>query len=478
MKTELQFKLVGLPEEGDLFGYEDYRLDEPDRGLFYVGIGTRTRVKIPDRSHNRGHCNISRKHGILRKVVRTFRTVEEMNQWEIHRIKEIRESKKTLVNKADGGGGTRGLMPCRNLITGETKVFRLDQIPDGWVHSSTGMVPCENIITKERTNFSNDSIPDGWIVISSGRMLCKNLTTGEIAQFKNNEMPDGWVGVNKGRASFRNKVSGETAMFDVHEVPDGWEHVSVGQAMCRNLTTGETKSFPKDQIPDGWAGVTKGKVACKNPETGETGSFLKDEIPQGWVGIAKGNKIEGSIEQTLLNLINNNPDLTRSDLYELARVKGWNKSTIMGFARKHNMETVINFDEEFDNRFKILLSFVEKNNRLPKIYEKFEEFKLGRWAHQQRQKFSRGNLSEDRISKLESIKCWVWSKNKAAFIDQFEILQKFIENNNRLPKTEEEYEGNKIGSWVVRIRTKYRKGVLKTFEISKLQSLNEWKWNS
>lgn len=138
---------------------------------------------MPERHHNRGHSNISGVHGVLRKVVKVFDTVDEMNAWEISRIKHIRDQGLTLVNKADGGEGTRGLMHCRNILTGETQVFRVDEIPEGWVHSSTGMVPCRNISTGETTNFPKDSIPVGCETLGKGRVLARHIETGEMKRF-------------------------------------------------------------------------------------------------------------------------------------------------------------------------------------------------------------------------------------------------------------------------------------------------------
>jgi len=331
---KFNFLLEDLPDDGEYFGYEDFRLDQPDRGLFYIGIGSRRRVKIPERDHNRGHRNIANTHGVLRKVVKVFSSIEEMNTWEISRIKEVRELGLTLVNKADGGEGTRGLMPCRNLETGEVKVLRIKDIPEGWVHASTGMVPCHNILTGESKNFSKDAIPDGWQTFGKGMIQARNTVTGEIKRILSNEMSKEWVGINKKRATYKNPRTGETAMFYSNQVPEGWVHIFKGLVSCINLQTGEKAAFPKDAIPLGWSGVTKGKVAMKNPLTGETGSFYKDEVPQGWVGMNSGNKKTNSTFQKVQDIITSNPDAPIKKLIELCVESGINKSTSGVYCRK------------------------------------------------------------------------------------------------------------------------------------------------
>lgn len=328
------FVLEGLPEIGEYFGYEDFRLDQPERGLFYIGIGDRRRVKVPERHHNRGHSNIAGVHGVLRKIVKIFDAVDEMNAWEIARIKNIRDAGLTLVNKADGGEGTRGLMPCRNVLTGETQVFRVDEIPEGWVHSSTGMVPCRKISTGETTNFPRDSIPEGWETVGKRLVLARHIDTGEMKRFFPENVPHGWVAVNTGRATFKNPLTGETGMFEIDQVPEGWVHIFTGMVSCRNIETGESAAFPVNAIPQGWVGVTKGWMAMKNPATGETGSFLKGAAPAGWVGMNSGNKKQNSNLEKVAKIADENPNSTRAELIGICVAAGVNKSTSSVYCNK------------------------------------------------------------------------------------------------------------------------------------------------
>ena len=399
------FVLDGLPEIGEYFGYEDYRLDQPERGLFYVGIGDRRRVKVPERHHNRGHSNISGVHGVLRKVVKIFDTVDEMNAWEISRIKHIRDQGLTLVNKADGGEGTRGLMPCRNILTGETQVFRIDEIPEGWVHSSTGMVPCRNISTGETTNFPKDSIPMGWETLGKGLVLARHIDTGEMKRFAQEEIPSSWIAVNTGRATYKNPLTGETGMFDISQIPEGWVHIFTGMVTCRNLETGESAAFPVDAIPEGWAGVTKGWVAMKNPATGETGSFLKRTAPEGWVGVNSGNRKTNSNFEKVRSIAEANPNATRAELVELCVAAGINKSTSNVYCNKLGVGKE---DPTFHINLALLKKFVATHGRTPGKTFDFEGVRLGLWCDGIRKKFNRGTLPDDKKIQLEQVSYWRW----------------------------------------------------------------------
>lgn len=402
---KFSFTLEGLPEIGEYFGYEDYRLAQPERGLFYVGIGDRRRVKLPERHHNRGHSNIANVHGVLRKVVKVFDSVDEMNAWEISRIKQVRNAGLTLVNKADGGEGTRGLMPCRNLLTGETQVFRIDEIPEGWAHSSTGMVPCRNILTGDSTNFAKGAIPEGWETVGKRLVLTRHISTGEMKRFFPESVPEGWTAANTGRATFKNPLTGETAMFDTAQVPEGWVHIFTGMVSCRNMETGENAAFPVDAIPKGWSGVTKGWMAMKNPVTGETGSFLKGTAPAGWVGVNSGNKKKNSNFEKVEQIAIANPNATRAELVELCVAAGINKSTSNVYCNKLGLGKE---DPTFAINLELLKNYVKLHKRIPGRNFDFEGVRLGLWCDGLRKKFARGTLSEIRQAELEKINCWRW----------------------------------------------------------------------
>jgi hypothetical protein len=298
-------------------------------------------------------------------------------------------------------------MPCRNLITGETQVFRTDEIPDGWVHSSTGMVPCRNILTGETTNFPRDSIPDGWETVGKRLVVTRHSVTGEVKRFFPEKVPELWIAVNSGKATFKNPSTGETSMYEIDQVPEGWVHIFTGMVTCRNLETGENAAFPVAAIPQGWAGVTKGWVAMKNPATGETGSFLKGTEPSGWVGVNSGNRKKNSVLERLQKIADANPDATKAELVELCVKAGINKSTSSVYCGQLGLG-LIREDPTFQLNLAMLKRFVALHNRIPGRNLDFEGCRLGSWCDGLRKKYKRGTLSESHRLDLEKITSWWW----------------------------------------------------------------------
>ena len=109
-------------------------------------------------------------------------------------------------------------------------------------------------------------------------------------------------------------------------------------------------------------------------------------------------------------------------------------------------------------------------------------FALGEWISTQRTSLKNGELSQDRIDKLNSIGM-IWSAKKS-FKDSYELAKKFYDTNGhlRIPstfKTEDgitynEY-GYGLGNWLALTRTKKKKGLLGEKEISMLENIGiEW----
>lgn len=88
--------------------------------------------------------------------------------------------------------------------------------------------------------------------------------------------------------------------------------------------------------------------------------------------------------------------------------------------------------------------FVEAFGRLPKQRESLDDCDIGAWLERQRADKQLRDFPA-RYQKLEELGAFktVWDAN-------FELLQKFIEVNGRLPKNNEQFEVVKLGSWLSR----------------------------
>ena len=199
MKFEIENGFPPLVGE-QTYCYLDYRLDDPERGVFYVGIGNEVRVN--GRKRNKYHTNISWKYGLLRKVVAVARDWKRAGCWEIDTIADLRGKGQAETNLTDGGEGTLGIVTVINPETGKTKGVPVGEIPEGCVSVAIGQVTCRNLETNQCAQFRKGEIPPGWVHIATGirtgQVSCRNLKTGETASFPKGEIPDGWVHVATG----------------------------------------------------------------------------------------------------------------------------------------------------------------------------------------------------------------------------------------------------------------------------------------
>ena len=104
-----------------------------------------------------------------------------------------------------------------------------------------------------------------------------------------------------------------------------------------------------------------------------------------------------------------------------------------------------------------------------------EEFALGSWCSQQRQKFKRGELTESQANQLEALDGWVWDPKDAIWEQHFEALRRYVNNNRALPKRREVTEdGLKLGDWVSSSRAYIRRGMMRPDRIARLEALPYW----
>ena len=62
--------------------------------------------------------------------------------------------------------------------------------------------------------------------------------------------------------------------------------------------------------------------------------------------------------------------------------------------------------------------------------------------------------------------------------EKYDLLQKFIKENNNLPKCRDEYNGLKLGSWCSDQRKNKNNNKLSSDKIKKLEEIKEWDWGT
>ena len=109
---------------------------------------------------------------------------------------------------------------------------------------------------------------------------------------------------------------------------------------------------------------------------------------------------------------------------------------------------------------------------VPRIW--LENKQLSVWVKLQRNYYQKGNLSIDRINRLEEIG-FVWEQLELKWEEMFNALNEYkkIHGNCNVPKDYREYK--KLGTWVGRQRTNYQNSKLSEDRIERLEEIGfEW----
>lgn len=134
---------------------------------------------------------------------------------------------------------------------------------------------------------------------------------------------------------------------------------------------------------------------------------------------------------------------------------------------------------QWEEGFSYLLDYVKENGHalVPHSYEA-GAYKLGAWVANQRVR--RKILSDDRQSRLSTVKGWVWTVPNDAWEKGFAQLLKYIELNKHalVPAVYKTDEGYGLGAWVNAQRRAYATGDLTAGRIDRLSKLDEWVWKA
>jgi superfamily II DNA or RNA helicase len=103
---------------------------------------------------------------------------------------------------------------------------------------------------------------------------------------------------------------------------------------------------------------------------------------------------------------------------------------------------------------------------------------LSGWIKRQRTAFKSGSLEQQKISQLEALPGWSWSPRSESWESFFELLKVFAsEHGHALVPQKSLYKTEDLASWVNSQRTRFKKGLLETNRIEKLESVVGWSWD-
>jgi superfamily II DNA or RNA helicase len=102
----------------------------------------------------------------------------------------------------------------------------------------------------------------------------------------------------------------------------------------------------------------------------------------------------------------------------------------------------------------------------------------GVWVNNQRRLYRKGALSvsPERIRRLEELDGWAWNVSDAKWEEMYGRVVEFIKHNGRLP-TLRPSDGD-VGQWVANQRVAYRRGRLDSDRVERLEKLDGWAWHT
>ena len=106
--------------------------------------------------------------------------------------------------------------------------------------------------------------------------------------------------------------------------------------------------------------------------------------------------------------------------------------------------------------------------------------RVGSWIVSQRRRRTLGALGEEKVKMLEDLPGWTWDPRDGNWELGYVLLQQFVESNGRAnPNKDCVVDGFKLGSWLGRQRSQYKKGLLSDDQKDRLEGLGViWEINA
>lgn len=147
----------------------------------------------------------------------------------------------------------------------------------------------------------------------------------------------------------------------------------------------------------------------------------------------------------------------------------YRKLNDIGFFEKRGREANWNY------KYELVCEYLEDTGVLPKFDVIYKDVELGAWCQLQRVTEKKGKMPEDRYRKFAEIGFWDKKSFDALWTEKYELLREFIKKYDRLPHSNEVYEGVKIGSWIKTQRVAQKRGKLPIDRYAALNKIDFWK---
>ena len=106
-----------------------------------------------------------------------------------------------------------------------------------------------------------------------------------------------------------------------------------------------------------------------------------------------------------------------------------------------------------------------------------EGFELGAWVARRRSNYHQGTLSPTRITVLEALAGWVWTRTEDQWPPGLKALRYTTTHGTAAVPADTLHRRYPLGRWVTARRAQYQRGTLSPEQIATLQDLPGWVWD-
>lgn len=98
------------------------------------------------------------------------------------------------------------------------------------------------------------------------------------------------------------------------------------------------------------------------------------------------------------------------------------------------------------------------------------------WINEMRRKFRAGELDKTIVEALNQLPEWKWVDH-SRFDKKCNLVKNFADRNGHCRVPKDHLENNqRISTWIIAQRVKYRRNALSEYEIKALESIKGWQW--
>lgn len=141
--------------------------------------------------------------------------------------------------------------------------------------------------------------------------------------------------------------------------------------------------------------------------------------------------------------------------------------------------------DAWEKGYERLCRFIAQHGhaRVHQLYQDEDGYRLGKWVANQRTRYTRRTLAEDRAARLQQTDGWTWASGAAWSEERWEHgyqrLCHFVEQEGHaaVPRGWVE-NGFKLGQWVSMQRAVFKRDKLDPTRVQRLAQLPGWTWDA